>query len=240
MNVNQLISEQIPQAQAQKAYRILTDDPSKMALILKYPTQEPKLESVVAVEAKPSKPLVKVPQVVAGLIGAGNFAKLTLLPAIKPVGIRLKTVADINGVSGKHAASKFGFEQATNNYKNILEDDEINTVFITTRHDLHAKMVIEALEAGKNVHVEKPLCLNREDIGKIKDVYRKVEGRQLLVGFNRRFSPHAQKIRSLMSTRTTPVCMSWLINAGYIPADVWVQNRTIGGGRNHRRRLPLA
>lgn len=229
LDVSSLISERIPLEQAEKAYKILTDDPGKMALILTYPAGKPQQDHKMITPAEYLKtPALKT--VVAGLIGAGNFAKLTLLPALKPVGIRLKTVADINGVAGTHAARKFGFEQATNDHKDILKDTEINTVFITTRHNLHAKMVIEALKAGKNVHVEKPLCLNREQLTTIKQVYEQAK-KQLLVGFNRRFSPHAKKIHSLVASRSTPMCMSWLINAGHIPADVWVQNKNVGGSR---------
>jgi predicted dehydrogenase len=228
--VDDLVSERIPLAQAPKAYKMLTDEPDKMALVLTYPPGEIKIAGTVKTPAKYVRPPA-VPGVVAGLIGAGNFAKLTLLPAVKPLGIRLKTVADINGVSGAHAARKFGFEKATNDYREILNDSEINVVFITTRHDLHASMVIEALKAGKNVHVEKPLCLNREELACVKEAYEKAAGRQLLVGFNRRFSPHAEKIRVLVTTRSTPMCMVWLINAGHIPADVWVQDKTLGGGR---------
>jgi len=228
--VDDLVSERIPLAQAHKAYKLLTDEPDRLALILTYPPGEAKAAGTVKTLAE----YVKSPaisEVVAGLIGAGNFAKLTLLPAVKPLGIRLKTVADINGVSGAHAARKFGFENATNDYREILNDSEINTVFIATRHDLHASMVIEALDASKNVHIEKPLCLNREELARVKEAYEKAKGRQLLVGFNRRFSPHAEKIRALVTTRSTPMCMVWLINAGHIPADVWVQDKTLGGGR---------
>lgn len=230
LDVSDLISERIPQAEADKAYKMLIDDPSKTALILTYPAGKAKMEATVASPVEFVKP-ASVPQVVVGVIGAGNFAKITLLPILKSLGVRRKTVADINGVASSYAARKFGFEQTTNDHKEILNDPEINTVFITTRHDLHAGMVIEALEAGKHVHVEKPLCLNREELSDIKQTYEKRADRQLLVGFNRRFSPHAEKIRSLVASRSAPVCMSWLINAGYIPSDVWVQNKSIGGGR---------
>jgi len=230
LDVSDLISERIPQTKAEKAYKMLTDERNKMALILTYPAGEVKMDSTVPTPVEFVKS-PSVPLVVAGVIGAGNFAKVTLLPAIKPIGIRLKTVADIEGVTGAHAATKFGFEQATNNYKQIVDDQEINTVFITTRHNLHAEMVIEALLAGKHVHVEKPLCLTREELSKVKEAYLKAGDRQLLVGFNRRFSPHAEKIRSLVTSRISPMCMSWLVNAGHIPADVWIQDRTVGGGR---------
>lgn len=228
--VTGLISERIPQAEAPKAYKILTDEPGKIAIILTYPTGKAKLQCTVATASwRVKSPSVK--EVVAGVIGAGNFAKLTLLPALKPLDIRLKTVADVNGVSGSYAAHKFGFEQATNDYYEILNDSQINTVFITTQHNLHAKMVVEALEAGKHVHVEKPLCIKRDELTRIKQAYEKANGRQLLVGFNRRFSPHAEKIRSLVASRNTPMCMTWLVNAGYIPADTWIQKKTVGGGR---------
>ncbi len=230
LEVSDIVSERIPQAEAKRAYQILTDDPGKLALILTYPTTEANIQSTVAI-ASSDKRVVSVPEVVVGLIGAGNFARLTLLPALRPTGARLKTIADIDGVVSTHAAKKFGFEQVTNDYKTILSDSEINTVFITTRHNLHAKMTIEALEAGKNVHVEKPLCLDRQELAAIKEVYEKAEGKQLLVGLNRRFSPHAEKIHSLIASRNAPVCMSWMINAGHIPADSWVQKKTVGGGR---------
>lgn len=230
LKVDSLISERIPQADAGKAYQMLTDDPSKMALVLTYPKGKAVLESTIKTPTEYIK-TPSVPKVVAGVIGMGNFGKMTLMPALKPLGIRLKTVADIDGVAGSHAARKFGFEQATNDYTNIINDPEINTVFITTRHDLHAKMVIEALKAGKNVHVEKPLCLNRDELQKIKETYLKSKDLQLLAGFNRRFSPHAEKMCSLVVSRSEPLCMSWLINAGYTPADVWTQDKMIGGGR---------
>jgi predicted dehydrogenase/NADPH:quinone reductase-like Zn-dependent oxidoreductase len=229
LEVGSLVSEHFPQKNAPDAYRLLTEDPSKMALILTYPLNEKSQSDKII---KQSQFLITQSQakVVAGLIGAGNFAKIALLPAIKSLDIHLKTVADINGVSADHAAKKFGFEQSSNDYKNILQDPEINTVFITTRHDLHATMVIEALQAGKNVHVEKPLCLNKEQLQQIKQTYQQA-GKQLLVGFNRRFSPHGRKIRSLLQTRNTPCCLSWLINAGMIPKDVWVHDEKVGGGR---------
>ncbi|MHC4075035.1 MAG: bi-domain-containing oxidoreductase [Planctomycetota bacterium] len=230
LKVDELISQRIPIEQAGKAYQMLTDQPDKMALVLTYPTESAQKDSTIKMPVVVTKsPAVE--QVVVGVIGAGTFAKIILLPAVKHIGIRLKTVADINGVSGLHVGRKFGFEQATNDYKQIFNDPEINTVFITTRHDLHAPMVIEALQAGKNVHVEKPLCLNREQLADIKQAYEKAGNKHLLVGFNRRFSPHAEKICSLVASRSTPICMSWLINAGHIPADIWVQDTDIGGGR---------
>lgn len=229
--VDRMISERIPIEQAGQAYQLLTDDPSRMALVLTYPRQVNRNSTVSLASAGTGTGKSGTARVVAGLIGAGNFAKLTLLPALKGVSIRLKTVGDIEGVAGTHAAKKFGFEQATNDYRTILEDPQINTVFITTRHDLHAKMVLECLEAGKHVHVEKPLCLNPQELQHIREVYEKNSHLHLHVGLNRRFSPHAQTIKKLVQSRSSAMCMSWVINAGHIPSHVWVHDRNIGGGR---------
>ncbi len=231
LKVRELISERIPQAEATKAYKLMMDDSSQLGLILTYPTNTTEPQKTIAIGSVPAVKSPSAHSVVAGLIGAGNFAKLTLLPIISHTNVRLKTVADINPVAGAHTGRKFGFENVTNDYRELLDDIEINTVFITTRHDLHANMVIEALQAGKHVHVEKPLCLNADELKNVKQVYEDGQDRQLLVGFNRRFAPLSQKIRHLVSLRTGPLCMTWLVNAGYIPADVWVHDRLVGGGR---------
>lgn len=228
--VDELISEKIDIAQAGIAYKMLTDDPSKMALLLGYPEADVQRQGTIEVKSHDASK-VSVPQVVAGVIGAGNFAKMTMLPVLKKTCIRLKTVVDIDGVTSSHSAKKFGFENASNDYQAMLQDSEINTVFITTRHDLHAKMVIEALQAGKNVHVEKPLCLDKDQLVQIKETCQQHPEQQLLVGFNRRFAPHAKKAKELLANRTGPLCMNWLINAGVIPADIWIQNPAVGGGR---------
>jgi len=153
LDVRPLISDRIKQADAGKAYDHLMDDSSKLALVLTYPAGPPPTGGVI--ESSPGKKVSRpARKVVAGVIGAGNFAKIVMLPALRGLGIQFKTVADINGVAGAHAARKFDFELVVQDYKAVLEDPEINTVFITTRHDLHAPMVIEALEAGKHVHVE--------------------------------------------------------------------------------------
>ncbi len=230
LKVDELISERIDIARADKAYKMLTEDASKMALILTYPQGKTERKNTIRFKVA-NKNLSPVSKVVLGIIGAGNFAKMTMLPVLKESGARLKTIADIDGVTGIHSARKFGFEIATNDYKQLLEDGEVNTVFITTRHDLHAKMVIQALEAGKNVHTEKPLCLNKDELQQIKASLSEHPSQQLFVGFNRRFSPHAVKIKQLVSSLTAPLCMNWLINAGTVPSDVWIQNSKVGGGR---------
>ncbi len=165
---------------------------------------------------------------VVGIIGAGNFTKMTMLPALKDSGAYFNYIASQGGLSGTLLAKKYGFAHSTTDYKDILSDSEVDLVMITTRHDLHASMVTEALNAGKNVFVEKPLALNEEELIAIIDAYRK-SGKTLTVGFNRRFSPHMEKIKSVVGNNQMNVIAT--MNAGFIPPNVWVHDMKVGGGR---------
>lgn len=165
---------------------------------------------------------------VVGIIGAGNFTKMTMLPALKDSGAHFKYIASQGGLSGTTLGKKFGFSHTTTNYKDILEDKDVDLVMITTRHDLHAQMVVETFNAGKNVFVEKPLALNEGELRQIIEAYEK-SGKTLTVGFNRRFSPHIEKIKSLAGSSQMNVIAT--MNAGFIPANVWVQDMKTGGGR---------
>ncbi len=165
---------------------------------------------------------------VIGVIGSGNFTKMTMLPALKNSGANYKYIASQGGVSGTAMAQKHGFSHSTTNYKEILSDDEVDLVLITTRHNLHAPMVIESLKANKHVFVEKPLALNSEDLKEIIAAHQS-SGKTLTVGFNRRFSPHAKKMKSLLGN--SPMNVIATMNAGSIPPHVWVHDMKIGGGR---------
>lgn len=164
------------------------------------------------------------------IIGAGNFTKMTLLPAIKNTPANIVTIVSNGGVSGTALAQKFNISKSSTDIKTVLNDDSVNTVIITTRHNLHATMVIESLKAGKNVFVEKPLALNNEELENIIEVYEK--GSSLLtVGFNRRFSPFAVKMKSLLGNSNEPINVIATMNAGMIPSNVWVHDLKVGGGR---------
>ncbi|PDW02023.1 bi-domain-containing oxidoreductase [Candidatus Viridilinea mediisalina] len=169
--------------------------------------------------------------VVAGVIGAGNFASLVLIPALAKSGATLHTVATSSGRDAALAARKFGFVRAVADYREVLADPAINTVFIATRHNSHARMVIEALIAGKHVFVEKPLALTREELTAVAVALHQVSDRQLLVGFNRRFAPLAVQMRQLLATRSEPLTLVYTVNAGAISANHWTQDALVGGGR---------
>src|ERR1019366_487067 len=147
---------------------------------------------------------------------------------LKGCGASYKFIASAGGVSGTALAKKYNFSHSTTDYKEILNDDDVDLVLITTRHDKHASMSAEALIAGKHVFVEKPLALNNEQLEQIIDAYKQSKS-SLTVGFNRRFSPHALKIKSL--TGQGPMNVIATMNAGHIPGNVWVHDMQVGGGR---------
>lgn len=165
---------------------------------------------------------------VVGVVGAGNFTKMTMLPALKGSGANYKYIASQGGVSGTAMAQKYGFTHSTTNYKEIVADQEVDLLLITTRHHLHAAMSIESLRAGKHVFVEKPLALNTEELESVIEA-QQASGKTLTVGFNRRFSPHALKMKDLLGS--VPMNVIATMNAGFIPASVWIHDLKIGGGR---------
>ncbi len=165
---------------------------------------------------------------VIGIVGSGNFTKMTMLPALKGSGAGFKYIASSGGVSGTSLAKKYGFAHSTTDYREILNDEEVDLVLITTRHNLHAPMVVETLRAGKNVFVEKPLALNDGELNDILEAQRQ-SGKTISVGFNRRFSPHIEKIKSVVGD--APMNVIATMNAGHIPANVWVHDMQVGGGR---------
>ena len=171
------------------------------------------------------------------MIGAGNFAKMTMGPALANTGARLKYVAArTSGAAATDIAKKYGFENATTDLALIWDDPEVNAVFIATGHDSHAELVKRSLASNKHTFVEKPLCLNRDQLDEIAKAYFGLQSStskhcHLMVGFNRRFSPHLVKIKELLKGRGEPLAMNLTVNAGILPKDVWVHDPELGGGR---------
>ncbi len=168
---------------------------------------------------------------VIGIIGSGNFTKMTLLPALNSQISRIKYLASQNGFNSTHLAKKYGIKFSTTDYKNILNDSEVDTVIITTRHNTHANIIIDCLEAEKNVFVEKPLTINEEQLQRVLEVYKRTKFCSLMVGFNRRFSKHSIAIKKALSKSNVPINIIATMNAGNIPEDHWVHDLEIGGGR---------
>jgi predicted dehydrogenase/NADPH:quinone reductase-like Zn-dependent oxidoreductase len=167
-----------------------------------------------------------------GVLGAGNFAQGVLIPAIKAAGAQMVGMCASGGARAKTSADKFGFEFCTTDEEEIYSDASINTVAIATRHHLHAAQVMRALECGKNVFCEKPLCLTEEELEKIERAYSRRSGElRLMVGFNRRFAAMAGMMKEFISQASGPFAMLYRVNAGLLPKDHWIEDPEQGGGR---------
>jgi predicted dehydrogenase/threonine dehydrogenase-like Zn-dependent dehydrogenase len=170
--------------------------------------------------------------VTLGVLGAGLFANATLLPVLKKVPeLELVGIASAGGLHAQHSARKFGFAYATANDDEILNDPNVNTVAILTRHDMHADLVVRALQAGKHVFVEKPLAITAGQLDEISQALTANPHLLITVGFNRRFAPHARSLYKFLEPRFEPLYMHYRINAGYIPLNHWTHDPSLGGGR---------
>lgn len=234
INVKDLISHHFDIEQAEQAYQLLYKGGASLGILLNF--------NNVKEFSDPSHKIIKyeanqfaLEKIQAGFIGSGNYAVRVLLPSLKKTKVNLHTVCSSGGTTAAYAARKFGFLSATTDLNNVIENPEINTVFILTRHDSHADLVCRALKAGKNVFVEKPLALSDKEIDNIENVYyqtREITSPpSLMVGFNRRFSPFITKMKELLSSTLAPKSFIMRVNAGEIPPGHWTQDLTVGGGR---------
>jgi len=241
LDVVSLITHRFPLTEAAAAYELVSSKQPSLGILLQSPPTDPitlRRDTIrfpqVSTEAKCQKSSANTP-VTLGVIGAGGFASKVLLPAFRAAGARCDTVASRGGVSAVHAARKFGFRQATTDLNHVFENDDINTVVIATRHDSHASLVCRALDAGKHVFVEKPLAMNADELQRVTEAYHAAQRSsrpcRLMVGFNRRFAPQVQKMATLLRGVCEPKSFVMTVNAGAIPADSWLQDPKIGGGR---------
>ncbi len=229
LDVSDLISHRFEIEEAEEAYKTLYQGQTPLGIVLKFARDidfqhaSQKIVSVNDHHASTSSLQI-------GFIGAGNYAVRTLCPALKAANAMLNTICSSGGVSAAYAARKFGFAKSTTDLRNVLENKEINTVFIATRHNSHADLVCKALAAHKNVFVEKPLALSLEEVDKIVEQYEQTES-VLMVGYNRRFSPFVVKMKELLDSTSAPKSFVMTVNAGEIPPDHWTQDLKVGGGR---------
>ncbi len=225
--IDYLTTHEFPLDDAPKAYdMIVSRSEPFLGVVLKYDVDKALKWAPVVVNRHKS-----VGKVGIAFVGAGSYAQGSLLPNIPRNDDKVvcKGVMTNSGTTSKRVAERFGFEFCTSNTEDILENKDINTVFIATRHDSHAEYVKKALQARKHVFVEKPLCLNVEELDEIEKVYYQNPMSHLMVGFNRRFTPLAKHLKK--SLGPVPVSMIYRVNAGAIPADTWIQDLTISGGR---------
>lgn len=233
--VDEMISHQFNINNAEKAYQIVSSkDNSSLGMILDYPKLRiKKYEQTIILNKKiENHNHSKNINPSISFIGSGNYATSQLIPAFKKAGVRLLSILSNNGLTGTYAARKFGFYETTTEIDRVLKNKSCKAVVISTRHDTHAKYIIRALDAGKHVFVEKPLCLNLDQLSKIVASYKRSNISPLLmIGFNRRFAPHIQKIKELIQKEIEPKSFILTINSGIIPMDHWTQDIEVGGGR---------
>jgi len=239
INVGPLITHRFPIEKAQRAYELIMGT-----------NREPFLGVVIQYSDDPSVPgkLTLVPEVSnvepqrmdstgvrIGLLGAGSFASSTLIPAMKTESsTSLVAVCAATGAHAQHTARKFGFRSSTTDETGLIQNADINTIVIATRHHLHARQVLSALAGGKHVFCEKPLCLSEDELREICHAYLGFSPSDrpvLMVGFNRRFAPMTIRLKSFLASICEPVALHYRINAGSLPADHWVNDREQGGGR---------
>jgi len=228
LDISPLISHRYAFEDAPAAYETLTEDKRALGILLAYdhPVEERHQHTVDIATPRATA----AGKAVVGFIGAGNYASRMLIPAFRKADAVLRGVASAGGVSSVVQGKKLGFDRATSDVSTLLADPEINTIAIATRHDSHARLTIEALEAGKHVFVEKPLTLTLEELEAVRAAHD-VADRLLMVGFNRRFAPLTQKMKRLLDAVREPKSIVMVMNAGAIPADHWTQDRAVGGGR---------
>lgn len=244
VDVRSLISHRFKIEQAESVYEDMLDNKKGpyIGVILQYPEDSTNVNSSKLYERTTSLNAnrrvtndIQQATPAVGVIGAGLFGKTLLLPALKGIrGVTLKMLATYSSASAYHTAKKYGFEECTTDYHEVLNDHGTNAVLILTPHSLHAKMVCEALKAGKHVFVEKPLCINEEELEEIITTYNSqliTNNCFLMVGYNRRFSPHAGKISEYFANRSDPMVINYRVNAGFVPPDHWVHAEEEGGGR---------
>lgn len=226
IDINPLITHTFDIADAEKAYDIVsgkTPEPH-IGILLKYPARPEKFQTSLVIKNDPLK------KINTGFIGAGSFAQSYLIPNVKSFGASLNTVVTSRGITAKSVASKFGFNNYSTETTTIFNDENTDTVFIATPHTYHARQVTAALNAGKNVFVEKPLATDLNGLKEIIEAQKK-NTKPVMVGFNRRFAPASEAIKNEFANSGEPLIINIRVNAGFIPKDHWTQLDELGAGR---------
>ena len=229
LNVQRIITHRIPITEAEKAYDLITGkiDEAYLGIILQYPNRGELATARSVWIGSHGKP-IHSGFVGIGFIGAGSFAQSYLLPTVKKSGARLVAVNTSTPVNARSVAEKYGFEIAVTDASEVLNNSNISGVFIATRHDSHGRYVKNALELGKQVFVEKPLCISYQELEEIR-VIAELKNDRVMVGFNRRFSDPLIDMKNHFSNCIEPFTMTYRVNAGFLKLEFWTQHELQGG-----------
>jgi predicted dehydrogenase/threonine dehydrogenase-like Zn-dependent dehydrogenase len=240
IDVKSLITHRVKIHNSVQIYEaILSGQIKPIGVVIDYDATETNKKRFVLIDQRSVSTDQASHNVTIGVIGSGLFGRSVLLPRLRKLvkrdpQVRLKWLVSSRGYTGFHAARKFGFEVCSTQFEQVLEDPEVSAVMILTRHSQHKHMVIESLKKGKKVYVEKPLCVNEQELEEITSVYTALTKQGgspvVFVGYNRRFSPHAKICKEYFSDRRSPMMINYRVNAGAIPADHWVHSEEEGGG----------
>lgn len=234
LDVQSLITHRFPIERAADAYALLTSSEPSLGILLQYPAAPEIPISAVSAARRVTLNASLSSSGSAGTIGflgAGNYASRVLAPAFRAAGASLRTIVSAGGVSAVSVGRKHGFAEASTDADALLDDRAIDAVVIATRHGAHAQQACRALDAGKHVFCEKPLCLTLAELAEVQAVAARHPELVLMVGFNRRFAPHVEKMHALLGQVPGPKAFVMTVNAGAIPASHWTQDRADGGGR---------
>lgn len=245
LDVAPLVTHRLPAAEAERAYQLLESPVDEsLGIVLNYAVDEPaerNLSVVVSQRSHDADPARADRRLRIGLIGAGMFAKAVMIPAFRRIrDTSIAAVATSDGIDASKTAAALGADYAITDYRHVLADPAIDAVIVMTRDDSHAEIVAEALRRGKPVFVEKPLCLDRESLAMLNREYHEARARAariggrpplVMVGFNRRFSPHADRLAAEINERQAQVMIQYRVNAGTLPRGSWMRDRRISGGR---------
>ena len=233
IDVKPLISKRVAFEDAEAAYMDLSKHNTNLGILLEYKSENKDRSNETLILNQ--SPNLKSLNPNVTFIGAGNYASRTLIPAFKKAGANLHTLTSSNGVSGTLHGIETGFLQTSTDTAGSIDDEKTDTIVIATRHDTHANLVNHALKSGKHVFVEKPLAIDVKSLKSVQSTYKKIYSNgpkpQLMVGFNRRFSPLVQKMKRLIQSVDEPKSFIMTMNAGAVPVDHWVQDYSVGGGR---------
>ena len=226
INIEKFITHEFSIEDALKAYMLINNRYEKqIGVILKYEAKDQREANKIIIKKNLGRSTVGN----IGLIGGGVHALSSLLPNLAKMNVNLRAVATATGSNAKSIADKYGFEYCTTDYRDLLNDTEIDTIVIAARNDLHAKLAIESLRAGKDVFIEKPMAINIEELKEVIKAHQEFNGK-IMVGFNRRYSSLAKKLKEGFKNRNVPMIINYRVNAGYIPKSHWAHDEEQGSG----------
>src|SRR5688572_22122438 len=223
VDVEPLITHRFKIDEGERAYELITSDQPYLGVLLQYDTERA-VESRIAF---PKTATAATQAVRIGLIGAGDYAKSMLLPNFKTFGAEFQSIATASGVTARAVGEQYGFRFCVSSADEILNEAEVNLVVIATRHASHGDLARRAWEAGKHVFVEKPLAVTEDELNNV--LAAAASGGELMVGFNRRFSPPARVAQEFFKARQTPLSINYRVNAGRFSPNHWVQDPSEGG-----------